>query len=256
MFAYGTRRVAARPDTHLDDLRRTELPGYGVLRESGRRFRYSVRVLDSHHVDEVLGLQEIVLSPLRPPLPLYVRDQEFFLKCIDEIGCVVGALHEGRLIAYATLHAPGVHGENLGTDLGLTGGALNSVAHLAGSAVHPAYRGNRLQSRLVELREEFARQAGFEHLCGEVIPGNSISIRNHLAVGYFLKAFRIDRLGEPNFVLDKELQCGAPMLRPCELAEASTDDIRGFREMMRRGRWGFRTADRALGTVIEFGRFA
>ncbi|MDH3732693.1 MAG: GNAT family N-acetyltransferase [Gemmatimonadota bacterium] len=250
----------ARPRLHgesrLEEIRRLELPGYGTLRETGERFRFSIRVLDSTRIADVVALQSEVLTPLEPPLPLYVRDRAFFERCIRGVGCVVGAFHANRLIAYATLNAPARGQVNLGVTLGLPDEDLPYVAHLAGSAVDPAYRGNRLQPHLVELRDEFARQAGFEHLCGEVVPVNSVSIRNHLAVGYLLKAFRIDGLGDPNFVLDKALQLGPPMMKPCEIRETPTDDIEGFRRMIAEGRWGFRTAKRSSGTVIEYGRFA
>ena len=245
----------ARLPLRLDELRRVELPGQGVLRDTGAPFQYSVRVLGTDRVSEIVDLQNRVLAPLSPPLPLYVRDHAFFDRCIRGVGCVVGAIHDGRLIAYATLNAPGASDVNLGRSIGLADADLPFVAHLSGSAVDPRYRGNRLQSRLVDLRERFAREAGFEHLCGEVVPGNAVSIRNHLAVGYLLKAFRIDGLGDPNFVLDKPLQQPPPHLMPCRIRETATDDVAGFREMMSQGRWGFRTAGHAERTVIEYARF-
>jgi GNAT superfamily N-acetyltransferase len=239
----------------VDEIRRVKLREYSFRRASGEEIRCSIQVLDHSHVDGVVALQNEVLAPLTPPFPLYRRDRAFFRRTIEEAGYVVGAFHSGQLIAYAALHSPGVAKENLGIDLGLPERELLSVAHLAGSAVHPSHRRNQLQQHLVEIREELARQAGFEHLCGEVIPGNSISIRNHLAVGYFLKAFRIDHLGEPNFVLHKELQREAPILGPSEIRGTTTDDIEGFRQMVNEGRWGFRTAHREDKMLIEFGRF-
>jgi len=83
-----------------------------------------------------------------------------------------------------------------------------------------------------------------------------VSIRNHLSVGYRLKAFRIDRFGDPNFVLDKELQPGAYSLSSIEWRESATNDVPGFRRMMRVGLWGFRTVDRRGGMNIVFGRFS
>jgi GNAT superfamily N-acetyltransferase len=237
-------------------LTRRSLPGHGIRRDTGKGFRYAVRVLGTEHVSCVWALQQKVLEPLTPPLPLYVRDEAFFHQCIEGVGCVVGAFHGAKLVAYATLHAPGPREENLGLDLGLPDRELCYVAHLAGSAVDPEYRGNHLQSHLVDVREALAREAGFRHLCGEVVPGNSISIHNHLAVGYYLKAFRIDHLGEPNFVLDKELQRPPRTLLASRLRERATSDVGGFREMVERGNWGFRTTNRPNGTNIVFGRFA
>ena len=248
--------LLASSEARLAEIRRIQLPGYGTIRESDERFRYTIRVLNRDHVEQVWTLQQTVLAPLSPPLPLYVRDQAFFLRCMKEVGCVVGALHEGRLIAYATLHAPESEEENLGVDLDLPDSELRYVAHLAGSAVDPVYRGNHLQSHLVDLREAFARQAGFRHLCGEVVPDNSISIGNHLTLGYLLKGFRIDCLGEPNFVLDKELRRQPRLLTPFDLRETVVDDVVGFLAMIRDGRWGFRTVNRQNGPHIVFGRFA
>jgi GNAT superfamily N-acetyltransferase len=256
MPSLRTRRTPFASVPTSSVFRRPEFFGSGVTRASATSFRYAVEFLATEHVDQVWRLQQTVLAPLAPPLPLYVRDRDFFRRCIEGVGCVVGAFHHDRLIAYATLHAPQRGEDNLGIDLGLPERDLPFVAHLAGSAVDPVYRGNRLQSRLVGVREEFARRAGFRHLCGEVVPGNSVSIRNHLSVGYRLKAFRIDRLGDPNFVLDKELHPGAHSPSWVEWRESATDDVPGFRRMMRAGLWGFRTVNRSKGMNIVFGRFA
>jgi len=245
-------RQLTRQAASLNKIRKVE---HGTFCESGERFCYSIRLLDRSHLDDALALQDEVLAPLTPPLPLYHRDRDFFDRSIAETGCMFGAFHSDRLFAYATLLWPGPADNNLGVALGLSEQELPTVAQHAGSAVHPAYRRNALQSRLSALREDLARQAGFEHLCGEVIPGNAITIRNHLAIGYFLKAFRVDHLGEPNFVLDKELQRGIPKPRPGEILETALDDIEGFRRMVGRGLWGFGTTDREDGTRIAWGRF-
>ena len=242
--------------TQLDLVRQTVATGSGTVRNSGEPFEYTVRYLTPHDIEQLGMLQHAVLRVLPPPIPIYVRDAVFFHRCITERGCVAGAWHGDRLVGYATLHVPENRDENYGVDLGLPEEELPYTAHLAGSAVHADYRGNHLQARLAELRDTFAREAGFRHLCGEVYPSNFVSIQNHLNVGYFLRGFRIDCHGDPNFMLHKELNHQPRLLDPHDLRESEADDVTRYRVLLQEGRWGFRAVVKDGTGSIVFGHFA
>ena len=149
-----------------ENLRGTERAGTGVIRETAEPFEYFVEFLTVKHVPQLASLQHVILEVAPKPLPLYVRDEPFFAKCASECGCVVGAWHGDRLIGYAVLYVPRHGEENYGTDLGLPDDELRYVGHLAGSGVEPLYRGNKIQSLLVDARAVFAESAGYYHVCG------------------------------------------------------------------------------------------
>jgi len=203
-----------------------------------------------------MELHRIIIATLPQPLLLYERPPEFFVDCTGDCGCVFGAFHGDRVIAYAALYRPRPGEENYGNDLGLPQTELPHVGHLAGSAVDPEYRGNGLQRALVQLRTEFARRTRVRHMCGEVLPQNVISIANHLAKGFFLKAEKIDRVGLTCYLLDRRVDverlAGSA---PSDIVERSARDPEACCEVLRSGRWGFEVVGLNTDPHIRFARF-
>jgi GNAT superfamily N-acetyltransferase len=229
--------------------------GRGIRRGDGVEFDYEVRFLTPTDVPLLLDLHKVVIDNLPEPVVLYERDADFFERCTSDRGCVVGALHAGRMISYAALFRPGPGEENYGEDLGLPHEELMNVGHLAGSAVRPEYRGNGLQAMLVDLRTRFARENGIQHMCGEVLPMNIISIANHLAEGFLLKADKIDKIGLVCYVLHMRLDIderGSPVE---DVVDRNARDPVVCCNAMRDGRWGYEVVREGRGPHIRFGRF-
>ena len=243
---------------HLDveELYAVRLRRSGTFRSSGEPFEYEVRLLGPADVEALVELHEEIIESLPEPLLLYSRDADFFHRCVTDAGCVAGAFDGSVLMAYAALFAPGLEGTNYGSDLGLTGEDLLAVGHLAGSAVSPPYRGNRLQRELVALRNCFAVQSGHHHQCGEVVPTNVISIINHLATGFYLKGHRIDDFGDRCFILHSDLREDPHRLPGDSALEAHVRDLARYVELVDSGHWGFEVVKREDGYHIRFGRFA
>ncbi len=238
----------------IEELRAFRFAREGRFRSSGVPFECEARLLGPRDVDALLALHDEVLAALPNPLLLYRRDGDFFLRCVTK-GCVAGALHEGRVIAYAALFVPGLEGTNYGRDLGLEGEELLAVGHLAGSAVAPPYRGNRLQRELVALRNAYARQGGCYHMCGEVVPTNVISIINHLSKGFYLKGHRIDDFGDRCFLLHADLRREPRRVADDAALEAPISDLERYVEFVDAGRWGFEVIKRDEGYRLRYGRF-
>lgn len=239
----------------LESLAEVRLPGRGRFRSGGEPFEYESRLLSTSDIDGLVELHEEVMDSLRDPLLLYRRDADFFHECVTE-GCVAGALHGARIIAYAALFVPGLERTNYGRDLGLDGDELLAVGHLAGSAVSPPYRGNRLQRELVALRNCYASRSGQHHMCGEVVPTNVISIINHLSQGFFLSGHRIDDFGDRCFVLHADLRREPRRVADDPVVEAPISDLERYVELVDGGRWGFEVVKEETGYSIRYGHFA
>ena len=238
----------------LEALRALRIEREGRFRSSGEPFRYRVRLLEPSDLGRLVELHEEVLDALPDPLLLYRRDEAFYRECVTE-GCVTGAEHGSRLAGYAALWVPGLEGTNYGRDIGLRGGELEAVGHLAGSAVAPRYRGNGMQREMVALRNRYALRGGHHHLCGEVVPTNVISIINHLATGFYLKGHRVDEFGDRVFVLHSDLRREPERVSGDEAVETPIRDLDRYVELVESGRWGFEVVERDDRYRIRFGRF-
>ena len=243
-----------------DQIRKVAIDGEGTIRDSGERFGYTIRLLGDSDLDELCRLHRVILDCLPDRFLLYERDIDFFAGCVRDQGCVVGAFDGANLVGYATMLFPGPGDENYGSYLELPGNELRHVAHLAGSSIHPRYRGNGLQLRLLHLRTAFAAGAGYYHQCGEVLPGNVISIENHLSCGYYLKGFRVDdfrfsQQGVPHFMLHLDARRQPKRREASGLLDSPIDDIVAYRRRLEEGYWGFRVSHKQRRAYLDFGLF-
>ena len=229
--------------------------GGGVHTPTGDRFHYELGFLSEHDAPQVLVLQGRVLAVAPKPLPLYVREERYFAECAAERGCIVGAWHDDRLIAYSVLRIPAEGEENYGDQIGLPADELTSVGHAAGSGVDPDYRGNGFQRSMVALRNDFALDSGYVHVCGEILPTNAFSIHNHFAHGFFLKGFKVDRFKLDVYLLHNDLRV-VPALVDEPTQEWDITDVEWYRRMLDEGFWGFRLTKRGGDWHLTCGRFS
>jgi GNAT superfamily N-acetyltransferase len=96
----------------------------------------------------------------------------------------------GELIAYRYIAFPGESDRNLGNDINLTRRELINVAHLETTVVHPAYRGNSLQSLTLQEAIPILRNCGCEHLLCTVSPQNPYSLYNVMKNGLRIRALK------------------------------------------------------------------
>jgi hypothetical protein len=122
---------------------------------------------------------------------------------------------------------------NLGVDLKFSAPELGKVIHLQASAVHPAYRGNALQRRMIDAHMSVIKNLGFEHVCCTVSPKNPISLRNVLAAGFHIKALKPKFEGWWRFIMHNNT------LRPetfgGEVIKINGSDIQGQLDLLERG---------------------
>lgn len=164
---------------------------------------------------DYLEIAELILKVWRE-----MKHKEWFVA--DNAEYTYGCLHSGRGVAYIAVDVsdgkkagvfmvtyPGKSEENLGRDIGLPEEDLEKVAHMDSAVVLPAYRGNRLQYRLMQTAEEELIRCGYQYLCCTIHPENSYSRNNALRQGYELLVTKEKYGGFRRDILMKRIRSGS-----------------------------------------------
>jgi ribosomal protein S18 acetylase RimI-like enzyme len=166
---------------------------------------YEMRFLDENAARDVFFLQESIIRSLRESEIFKGHDGGYLEELFLLERSAIGVLTNEGLIAYNLIHIPSDDLDNLGTDLKFSKQELKRVIHLQASAVHPAYRGNALQTRMIKTHLAVIRSLGFEHVCCTVSPKNPASLRNVLAAGFQIRALKPKFHGWWRFIMHKNI---------------------------------------------------
>lgn len=110
---------------------------------------------------------------------------------------------DGIIAGFFQACFPGFSEDNLGRDADLREAELPKVAHMDSVAVLPAYRGHKLQAKLVTAGEKELAALGYRHLLCTVHPDNRYSLSNLTDLGYVLTVTLKKYGGLPRHVLYK-----------------------------------------------------
>ena len=116
-------------------------------------------------------------------------DLEFWMA--ESQGCLAGV--------FSIVH-PRLRVCNLGWETGMAESELLSVTHMDTAAVHPDFRGQGLQRRLMEAAEQML--AGRILMC-TIHPENRYSLHNALSLGYRIEK-KAARYGSIRYILRKD----------------------------------------------------
>ena len=114
------------------------------------------------------------------------------------------AVDGDRLAAVFDILYPGLDSCNYGYDLNLTESELLQVVHMDTSAVHPDYRGQGLQGRMVHTAERELVGSGKRILLCTVHPENQFSLNNMLNQGFEIQK-RVRKYGSERLILRKNI---------------------------------------------------
>jgi hypothetical protein len=132
-----------------------------------------------------MALQETVCRAIKNKdvfVPTKREQNEGFLKAP---GFILGCFDGSKLIAYSSLAMLGEDPDNLGWDLGWPRERVLSSVKLDTIVVHPSYRGNHLQQRLIlHSLALIAENPTVKYLLTTVSPQNQHSLHNVQAMGF------------------------------------------------------------------------
>lgn len=158
-----------------------------------------------------IGKEEVhkYLEFLHEVKALMEQDEWFFLDPDEEVyemmeqdAMGIWLAQDGeRIAAVFCVVYPGMKEFNLGYDLGFSEDDLHRVVHMDTVAVHPDYRGQGLQHRMMLHAEQ--ELTGRILMC-TIHPDNKYSLNNVLKQGYTIK-MRVEKYGSIRYILQKNL---------------------------------------------------
>ncbi len=151
------------------------------------------------HLESIAGIAD--RSTVKPEKPA------FFEGLLAGRGIILGARHEGGLIAYGVLQHDLAADDDPRRLLGLAVG--EPLAKLAGVSVRPGERGQGWQRSVTRARIALAGERGFGHLFATSAPGNPVSWGNLMDEGFAIAGLVEKYGGLKRFVLHR-----APGRRP------------------------------------------
>ena len=114
------------------------------------------------------------------------------------------AMDGDRLAAAFDILIPGLDPYNYGYDLGFGEEELLRVINMDTAAVHPDYRGQGLQTRMIQESEREISQKGRMILMCTVHPENSFSLNNVLKQGYRIEK-KLEKYSSVRYILRKDI---------------------------------------------------
>lgn len=115
------------------------------------------------------------------------------------------AMEDDRMAAAFSVIYPGLSEMNYGYDLEYSQEELRNVVCMDTVAVHPDFRGQKLQQRLMRMAEQEIVLTGNKILLCTVHPDNRYSLQNVLNQGYTIQK-KLVKYGSVRYILMKNLE--------------------------------------------------
>lgn len=112
---------------------------------------------------------------------------------------------KGDIIASLLCFIPKETEENLGWDLGFCKEELLRVVHMESAVVHPDYRGNGLEDKMLQLAEEWTDKDQYNIFLATVSPYNEASKKTVSRRGYEVRMRKQKYGGLERLIVEKRL---------------------------------------------------
>ena len=145
---------------------------------------FCFRLCEETHLDEILKMQEEAIAALPQSHLLNRNTPDLFRTVLTPPNVTVGAFDGEVLAGFAALFHPETHEDDLSHTLETVDVNGKKVANYKVTIVREAYRGHRLQQRMEQQLEQYAKEQGVDVLCVTVSPDNLPSKRNIEKCGY------------------------------------------------------------------------
>ncbi len=169
-------------------------------------FTYEIRFLEQQDLQNILELQNLIVSHLINPEIFQTNDEKFIINIFHTQEEIIGIFIQQELIAYLMVDIPSKEEDNLGIDIAVPHNELDKVAHLDNVVVHPIFRGFSFQLKLQSHAINIIKNKGYYHICSTVSPYNYPSLYNLLQSGLFIKALKPKYGGKIRYVCHQNMK--------------------------------------------------
>lgn len=225
------------------------------MAEAAEHLRFEMKFLQTGSLLDLMSLQNVVAANLPCPEIFFLHDEKYLREIFRHERSVIGVTTQEGLIAFSIIRIPGLVDDNLGNDLNLPEVELTKVAHLQAAAVHPAYRGNGLQRKMVAAHLHVIEELGYEHVCCTVSPKNPISLANYLSFGLLIEALRPKMQGWWRYILHKNIFHQDFIDLEGKEIKIQISDIEGQLDLLKRGFKGFKVSFNPKVAEIIYAKF-
>jgi hypothetical protein len=212
-----------------------------------------IRFLDEEDLQKVIRLQEIVLNNLNDPELYHPASKELLQEYLGRERSAIGVEIDEGLVGFSCIQMPGGNKQNLGHDIGMPLEDLKKAANIQFTFVHPDYRGNAFQIKLIKLLLAIIKDLGYFHALCTVSPKNYHSLRNMFQNGLLIKEITTKYGGLLRYILYKNINISSnPAWQDVIIIESS--DIEGQKKLLNEGYLGFDASKRSNEILIHYGR--
>ncbi|MGL5712768.1 MAG: GNAT family N-acetyltransferase [Paraclostridium sp.] len=161
--------------------------------------------LNEENFSDVLKLYNIVVDSMDNKNWLKIRDFKSLQKTLDDGGFIIGCYLGSKLIACALCDVPNINDIDLLVELDIDSSDIKNTYISGFVMVHPSYRGNSLQSELLDLRIDASIDRGKKYIITVSAVDNVYSLNNIKSRGFELKSQKTNDLGVLRNVFVKDL---------------------------------------------------
>lgn len=200
-----------------------------------------IRKLSEESLEELLSLQDEVIQALEVQSSLQPLSEEEFMHILKGNGLMIGAFHDGKLIAFRAMLQPAIdEEEHLAADAHIPQAEWSSVIYSEISNVHPAFRGHSLQKKLGHLLFDLVDHAAYRYVCATVAPFNIPSLLDKFAQGMQIVALKEKYNGRLRYILYRDFNEVAK--EPLERSHVRMDDTLQQQQFLQDGWCGIAVA--------------
>lgn len=202
--------------------------------------------------EDVAALQEIAVGKLERADLYAPLSKEEIVEMLDGRGRGLALRVNQQLVAFRMLYFPGEGPDNLGREVGISGDALNSVAHLEASVVDPFYRGNNLQQWMTNKLLHLLKEEGqIRHVLSTVSHLNFPSIRDKFRNGLQIVDLKPKYSGYLRYIFYRDLLADAMCWT--ESRSVQFDDLEAQTTLLSAGWLGYESGLKDGISFIHYG---
>lgn len=164
-----------------------------------------IRYINEENFDDIIKLYNIVNDGLDGKSWLKFRDHDYLQEILNRGGFIVGCYVEGEIIASALCETPSITDIELMNEIGIPSEDFVNTYISGFVMVHPSYRGNSLQSILLNTRIQQSQIRGKKYILTTVAVENVYSLNNILNAGFKIGTTRAKEDGTIRYVLYKDI---------------------------------------------------